>query len=371
MPVFAALGLLALVALPIGGAPGLAAGPSGWIVATGTMSVARAAHTATALPDGRVLIAGGCTLDGCELGDDGATAELYDPATGFFAGAGSLTTARVGHTATSLPDGRVLIAGGWDRDGVVAGTEVYDPATSTFAPGPTMGSRRGGFTATPLPDGRVLVVGGFDGSRRLATAELYDPRSAAFAPTGDVGTPRSEHAAATLADGRVLVVGGSRGDDDVLASAEVYDPATRTFSPTGEMTVVRRKHAAVPLADGRVLVVGGSDARDGAGQYASAEVFDPATGAFSATTPMSAARFKLPDAVTPLPTGEVLVAGGGDRAEVFDPATEDFRITAGDLGADRAFATATLLPDGGVLIAGGYDPTISPTAGAWLFRPDA
>ena len=365
------LGVVAFVVFPTGHASSVAADPEGRTVSAGSMSAARAAHTATPLTDGRVLIAGGCTLDGCELGEDSATTELYDPATGAFTGAGSMTTERVSHTATPLPDGRVLIAGGWDRNGVLASTEVYDPATDTFAPGPTMSSRRAGFTATTLSDGRVLVVGGYDGSRRLATAELYDPRSNLFAPTGDMVTPRSEHAMASLPDGRILVVGGSREDNAVLASAEVYDPATGTFSPTKEMTVVRRKHAAVPLGDGRVLVVGGSDARDWSGQYASAEVFDPATGVFSAVAPMSTTRFKLLDAVTSLPTGEILVAGGGEQAEIYDPATESFHVAAGDLGADRAFVTATLLPDGGVLIAGGYDPTISPTAGAWVYRTGA
>lgn len=361
--------MLALVVFPVASGPNVVADAGARVVDTGSMAAPRAAHSATALTDGRVLIVGGCTLDGCELGEHSATAELYDPATGGFTDTGSMNSPRIGHTATLLPDGRVLIAGGWGRDGVLASTELYDPATDAFASGPPMTSGRGGFTTTSLPDGRILFVGGVDGDRRLASAELYDPQSEIFALTGEMGSPRSEHAAAVLVDGRVLVAGGSRGNDEVLASAEIYDPATGTFTLTGSMTVVRRKLAAVPLEDGRVLIVGGSDASDSKGRYASTEIFDPVEGAFSTTASMTAARFKLLDAVTTLPTGEVLVAGGGERAELYDPATDGFDVVAGNLGAARAFATATQLPDGGVLIAGGYDPTIKPTEGAWVYRP--
>lgn len=362
---------VALASFPTVGASDAGADRGGRLSPTGPLAVARAAHSATALPDGRVLIAGGCTLDGCEMAEQGATAELYDPITGSFGEAGSMTTERVNHSATPLPDGRVLIVGDWDRDGVLASAELYDPATDIFAATRNMGSRRAGFSATALPDGRVLIVGCYDGSQRLATAEVYDARTGAFTPTGPMTTPRSEHVAAVLPDGRVLVAGGSRDDDDVLASAEVYDPISGTFAPTGEMTMVRRKHAAIALPDGGVLVVGGSDSRDWRGRYASAEVYDPAAGTFTATDRMAAARFKLPDGVAPLPTDEILVAGGGDRAELYDPAAGLFRGIAGDLGASRAFVTATALPDGSVLIVGGYDPAIAPTAGAWLYRPDA
>lgn len=339
------------------------------VVALGTMSTPRAAHSATALQDGRVLIAGGCTADSCEMGDEGATAELYDPETGAFAPTGRMATERVSHIAALLPNGRVLLAGGFDRSRVVASSQVYDPTTGTFADGPDMATPRAGATATPLRDGRILVAGGFDGRRRLATAEVYDPTTGSFAPTGDMATPRGEHAAALLPDGRVLVVGGSREQGKVLASAEVYDPAIGTFSATGDLSAARHKLAAIGLVDGRVLVVGGADARDGRGRYASTELYDPASGTFGKSATMAAARYKLPAAVVALPDGTVLIAGGDQRAELYDHAVDRLRTVDGDLGADWAFATATALPDGSVLIAGGYDATIRPTAGAWLYRP--
>jgi hypothetical protein len=343
----------------------------GRVVPTDRLSVMRAVHTATLLTSGQVLVAGGCTAHSCEMDESGATAELFDPAVGAFTRVGNMTTTRSGHTATRLPSGLVLIAGGWSRGGVVASAELYDPATRTFAASGSLREARGGATATPLPDGTVLITGGSANGRLLASAEVYSPGTGTFSPTGSLAVPRGGHAAALLPDGHVLITGGSSGRGAVLASAEIYDPATGIFARTGDMTVVRHKHAAVALRDGTLLIVGGSDMRDSRGQYASVEVYDPKGGGFAATAAMSAARYKLPDAVVPLRTGEVLIAGGDEQVEVYDPVARAFRTGAGSLGSPWSFATATLLPDGAVLIAGGYDPRINLTAGAWLYRHDA
>ena len=181
--------------------------------------------------------------------------------------------------------------------------------------------------------------------------------------------PRTAHVAAHLADGQVLITGGSTREGEVVASAEVYNPRTSKFSRTGEMKVVRHKHGAAPLPDGRVLNVGGSDASESEGRYASAEVYDNDRGVFSATAPMAAERFKLPDALVTLRNGSVIVAGGDERVEVYEPRSKAFRTVEGELGAAWAFSTATLLLDGRVLIAGGYDPDIRLTASAWVYRP--
>jgi hypothetical protein len=274
-----------------------------------------------------------------------------------------------GHAAVLLPTGSVLLTGGWTGPAVSPSAEQYDPGTNTFSVTGTMNSPRSAHTATLLPTGKVLIAGGFDGKRRLESAEIFDPRTGTFTLTGSMGEPRSEYAAVVLLDGRVLVTGGNRSRGQVLASAEIYDPDTGTFRRTGNMTMIRHKHAATVLRDGKVLIVGGSDARDGRGRYASAELFDPTTGTFTGVNAMNAERFKLPHAVVLLRTGEVLVAGGAERAEVYDPATKRFRISTGSVGADLSFSTATLLHDGRVLIAGGYDSRIQPTTGAWLYRP--
>ncbi len=172
-----------------------------------------------------------------------------------------------------------------------------------------------------------------------------------------------------------MIVGGGSGhypSQTVYRSAELYDPATGKFTSTGPMAVARHKHAAVLLSSGKVLVVGGSDNRDWHGEYSSAEVYDPATNAFSATGAMNTARFKLPDAVVLLPNGRVLIAGGGPFAEVYDETKGNFSKVDGNLGAARFFASATVLPDGKTLITGGYADSgggLPSTASAWLYRP--
>ena len=225
---------------------------------TGTFSltdsltaIRRFGQSATVLRDGRVLIAGGYGKSGAV-----ASAELYDPATGRFSPTGSMATAREAHTATLLADGRVLVTGGYDSSVLphvpFASSELYDPATARFTPVDSMATARAGHTATLLQDGRVLITGG-----GLAGAELYDPATGQFTPTGSMTTARDGDAATLVADGRVLFVGGQEGDVAV-ASAEMYDPGTGQFSEIGSMSTPRRAHTATLLLDGRVLIAGGS-----------------------------------------------------------------------------------------------------------------
>ena len=333
------------------------------------MILPRACHTATLLPNGRVLIAGGCTGESCVTTRESASAELYDPARKTFLGAAKMTAPRTGPSATLLRNGRVLLAGGWGISGLQRSAELYDPSTGRFVSTGSMTVPRGGHTATLLQDGRVLILGGDGQEGRLDSAEIYDPATREFAAAGRLGTPRAGHTATLLTDGRVLVAGGSRARGEVLASAEIYDPAKRGGSSVSSMSVPRHKHAAVALSSGKVLIVGGANERDGFGRYASTELFDPETGRFAPGATMSEKRFKIPDAVVPLLDGEVLVAGGGDRPEVADPAGESFRQVEGAIGAAFAFAVATRLPDGEVLITGGYDSRIRLTAGAWIYQP--
>jgi hypothetical protein len=264
---------------------------SGTFSPTGSMATARYGHTATLLSDGRVLIVGGFvghTAIPTPLIDVPATlasAELYDPATATFTRTGSMATARGSHTATLLSDGRVLVAGGQVATGALgdntfASAELYDPGTGGFSPTGSMSTGRVGHTATLLTDGRVLIAGGrgagMSGSGSpFASAELYDARTGKFSATGSMTTVRREHTATLLSDGRVLIAGGTDASER-LASAELYDPHTGAFSPTGSTTDARYRHAAALLPDGRVLITGGYGPTTPANPaLASAEVFEP------------------------------------------------------------------------------------------------
>jgi len=335
----------------------------------GKLGSLRAAHTATTLLDGRVLIAGGCTQDSCE--GITATTELLDPATGASTPGPAMLQARVSHAAVLLRDGRVLVIGGFQPGTETATTELYDPARNAFAAGPTLFEPLADPVAIVLGDGSVLVAGGFSGHTSIASAQLLDPGLTAFRPTGSMSTPRSSHGGAMVADGRVIVVGGNtRGDTGtVLASAETYEPATGTWTATGSMSVPRHKLAVIGLADGRVLVLGGSNDRDAFGQYRSAEIWDPNTNAFARTGDMAAARYKISGAVLRLDDGRVLVAAGSRNAEVYDPASATFRGVAGEANAGFNFAAAARLADGSVLVTGGYDARIHLTDQVLRFVP--
>jgi hypothetical protein len=317
--------------------------------AAGAMSTPRTGHTATLLPTGKVLLAGGHSGLAYQ-----ATAELHDPATGAFSATGSPATGRVGHTATLLGNGKVLVAGGNGSGGYLATAELYDPATGLFSPTGAMAAPRGGHTAVLLPGGKVLVAGGYDGALSLATAELFDPATGLFTPTGGLGTPRLGHTAVLLQDGKVLVAGGRNGTT-YLASAERYDPATGLFTPAGAMAGIRSGHSATLLASGKVLVAGGTTTGEAGGSVATAELYDPAGNSFSPAGSLALAR--AGHTATLLGDGKVLVAGGANDAptatsERYDPALNLFQ-PADTLASPRLYATATALPGGKVFVAGG------------------
>jgi WD40 repeat protein len=310
----------------------------------GSLPSARYGHSATLLPNGKVLVAGG---EG-ETSPQYSDAYLYDPGSRTFAPTGSMTSGRFFHTATLLPNGKVLVAGG---DGGNT-AELYDPATGQFTPTGNTNASRFTHTATLLPNGRVLLLGGSNGAID-STAELYDPATGTFASTGSLGTGRYLHTATLLPNGKVLVAGGmapAGSSDSSLSSVELYDPAAGSFAPGGSMNEMRYGHAAALLSNGTVLIANGYN--NTTGLLSSAELYDPATGAFAWTGSSITAHDGA--TATMLPGGKVLLAyGDGDPSnELYDPATRMFSLTASQ-GVDRYDATATLLPDGSVLIVGG------------------
>ncbi|HEV7804602.1 MAG TPA: kelch repeat-containing protein [Solirubrobacteraceae bacterium] len=287
----------------------MAQAADGWSPAA-SMSTARYGHAATVLANGRVLVTGGSNASGIV-----ASAQLYDPVSATWSVAGSMHEARAHHTATLLKSGKVLVTGVDLNQGSAteyAGTaELYDPARNTWSPAASMSAIRSGHTATLLGNGKVLVTGGsgsFDldlGHGFSSSAELYDPVRNTWSPTAGMSRARVGLTATLLASGKVLVAGGNDDFEGDRASAELYNPVSATWSPAARMSTARTHHAATRLANGKVLVTGGLDDPS---VMATAELYDPVSDTWSAAGSMSNSRFD--HTATLLSSGKVLVTGG-------------------------------------------------------------
>ena len=362
---------------------------SGW-THTGNLNTARYSHTATLLESGQVLVAGGavgafclccCGPDPSSRSD--ASAELYDPHTATWNYTGSLNTARRSHTATLLENGQVLVAGGYadvSRAFPLQSAEIYDPATGGWRPIGSFNTIHGAHSTTLLATGKVLAVG-LPNDGLVYRAELYDPATETWTNTDspNIGV----YLIATtilLPNGKVLALssgsGPYYGPSSSGDSAALYDPTTDTWSSTGNP---RRRflYTMTLLRNGKVLVTGSDNI------YPSphdAELYDPNTGEWTITGSLSVIRrnFELPTA-TLLPDGRVLLAGGhtsdpsfpGD--ELYDPFTESWSIPSRLSEARHNYHTATLLQNGVVLVVGGVDEGadqyVFPYDSAELFDP--
>ncbi len=263
---------------------------------TQSMITVSGVEAATLLPGGQVLVAGGCGgEDFLEVGQPDA--ELYDPARKSFTTTAHMESPRCHHTATLLPNGKVLVVGGfsaeWDGPASASNSaELYDAKTGTFSLAGNMMQARAAHTSTLLPNGKVLIAGGATVggwgfpfySDASAGAEIFDQATNAFAGTGAMGTARFGHTATLLPNGKVLITGGFASAQvnqqaTSLASSEVYDPLTGTFSPAGNMIVARGGHTATLLQDGTLLVTGGfATVGPSTTVLSSAELYDASTG---------------------------------------------------------------------------------------------
>lgn len=343
---------------------------SGRWVATRDAPPSRVGHTATLLGDGKVLVVGGRqTLDGVPL----ATAEIFDPVQETWRAAPPMLRPRDGHSATLLSDGRVLVAGGSEA----AEAEIYDPAADAWSSTGAMSSSRAQHSATRLPTGKVLVAGGTNGGA-LATVELFDPASLSWTPIASMAVPSYGHTATLLPDGRVLVVGGMTPQPPtalfrvaMTARTELYDPMSDGWTPGATIVSARTQHAALLRADGRVVVIGGRTSLDSVLPHTrTVRLYDPPTDSWTSLSDMNAGRSGF--AAVLLPDGRMLAVGGNSlgqfstpRTEVWSPDTGRW-TESGPLIGGRAGLTATLILGPKVLSFGGY-----PSSGSGAVEPPA
>lgn len=321
----------------------------------GNMVQPRYWHTATLLPDGKVLIAGGLGEPPAEVQDPSqggaviyrasgllASAEIFDPQTGTSTPTGDMTVRRYADNGILLPNGRVLIM---PRDGRFP-VEIYDPASGTFAAVSDVPAGAIIATATLLPGDEVFVT--TVGS--LYTG-VFNPSTNTFHSILSLGYNSIGHTATLMKDGRVLIVGGYRGSDEdrMVGRNLIYDPTSNALSEAGNLQFDRMNHSAVLLHDGRVLIVGGTA---GKGPFVqTAEMYDPETNTFSTAgvsniDPLAAAL---------LPSGTVLLvhSHNGDIV-MYNPATHAFSPTGHNIGW-RSLPTVTMLEDGRAMVAGGWE----------------
>ena len=321
---------------------------SGTWTTTGSMNTARTHHTATLLPNGKVLVAGGFNQSNLL-----ASAELYNPGTGKWTVTGGMATARWGHSATLLPNGEVLVAGGSTAatgSAPTAEAELYNPTTGKWTTTGSMTYNRERHGAALLADGQVLVAGGnstpvYPGS---LTAELYNPTTGKWTATGSINVGHIDAQATLLQDGRVLMAGGVGSP-----SADLYfNGAWQLTSQSNYTHLISR---TTLLTNGDVLVVGG------ARQDNLEEFYNPANNAWAKTGSVGISGLDY-GPLARLLSGKALIAGGRQatyagmkptaQCALYDAPTNSW-VTTTSMTTPRSDHTATLLPNGQVLAAGG------------------
>jgi hypothetical protein len=360
---------------------------------SGSLRIGRENHTATALQDGRVLLTGGYYYG---VRND---TEIWDPQTEECTPAAAMAFARSSHAAVSLPDGRVLVAGGSGKPAEEPFSEIRDPQTGRWGARAAMTSHRAHLSMTLLPTGSILAVGGIF-SRAMPLTEEWDPASNTWRVCPDMTIGRFGHTATALADGRVLVAGGASsvaghaggvgylfqrdtlfyGPEacgfSKLDTVEIWNPTSRSWSATGKLARARAFHTAVALRDGRVVVVGGVEQDQEPPWRTTMEIWDPGLGRWRQGPELPGDRYA--HTATLLPDGRILLVGGErdddgriylDDTYLWDPSTERW-TKEGSLRVARFGHTATMLNDRRVLVVGGVGRwDREPLRGTEVWRP--
>ncbi len=308
------------------------------------MNAARSLHTATPLPNGSWLLAGGVN----QTNDPQATCEIYDPLLDVFTPVASMNVPRTGHTGTLLANGKVLVTGGIQAMPVtptqlepihqaVNSTELYDPIANTWTPGPNLATPRAGHTSLVRPDGKVLLIGGISWDSVIIigwapavrrSTDLYDPVANTMVAGPQMATARSLVDPINMGNGRWLLAGGINAitilpwnPGNPTATAEIYNAVTNTWTTVGSMATARGNHKGWALANGQLLLTGGANGSMLAPTpLSSTEIFSPITNTFSPGQALHHARAGA--AVFLTPQGQMHVFGGATTGNTITAATE-------------------------------------------------
>jgi hypothetical protein len=353
--------VLVLFSLYLFGSPNtVRALPPGTWDQTGNMILPRSKHVATLLPDGTVLVAGGLT-GSLENIVTTASAEIYHPDTGTWSLTGSMSVPRSRFTATLLPNGKVLVAGGSNNGFATVTAELYDFRTSLWTRTGDMNIPRLYHTATLLSDGRVLVTGGQsagDGNDNFVekTAEIYDSATGTWTLVDSMSRARYGHTATLLPDGTILIAGGAgpRGDLVYTVRGEMFNPYSGLWKNVDSLLTPRGFHTAVLLNSGKVLVAGGLTLpANGPNRTTKAELFQTSSSKWISTGSMTVPRSAAAYGGALLSDGRFFIAGGRtDTAEVYSPNTGTWELLS-SMAMSRSFHTVTLLTNGTILVTGG------------------
>lgn len=341
---------------------------SSWSL-TGSLHQARQDFTATLLQDGKVLVVAGADH---ETGHSiiYKSVEIYDPQTARWTRVADMDIGRFGAQAILLADGTVLVAAGSGNGQSMVVSELYDPMTGAWTNTGSLNTQHGAFCAAiSLPDGRVLLAGGLDesGSSLVKAAEIYDPKSRVWERINDMNVGRNYFSMTLMEDGKVFVAGG---DSDLGKTnlAEILDLATGVWTPVAPMLHARIRCSAFLLPNGHIMVAGGITNLEG-----SAEFYNPATGGWRVKSMQTG---HANTTATRMKDGKILFIGGANdvigptrEVELFDPVTEEFQLIEDYyvLYPRNGGVCTTLLQTGEILIAGGnLDPT---TDKVMLFKP--